>query len=182
MDKKSKKMLMVASVQRKDMLDSFVEYDTVYFVCVLIVLATIGLSITNNWNVIAPMDSPHHQDYLIVKFYNNESVAALVYWEIEYNYVGGEKILSAGMGNAMGGQSVYGGLYFNVTDNANETICIKAWVGWYESNISTGVIEPSHRAPVIDTEVDLKDYSELYKAGSEMKRWAQIPFVLEKAT
>jgi Mlc titration factor MtfA (ptsG expression regulator) len=122
-----------------------------------------------------------------VKFYNNETDSALVFWQIEYIYADGTILQVAGMSNVSSYNSTYGALCFNVTDTANETVHIEAWVAWYNATDEV-LLYPGNQT--VDMKADLKDYSEIHESqlivGSNAQedmlrtRWVQLPFVLDK--
>jgi hypothetical protein len=138
---------------------------------------------------LTPTETPalHHQNELIVKFFNNETESAMVFWQIEYIYSDGTILQVAGMSNVTSSNSTYGALYFNVTDGANETVHIEAWAVWY-NNTATDI--PHRENLTVDEYADLSDHSEIREShlvvGSDVSkdmlrtRWVQLPFVLDR--
>jgi hypothetical protein len=122
-----------------------------------------------------------------VKFFNNESESAHVFWQIEYIYSDGMILQVAGMNNVTSYNSTYGALYFNVTDGVNETVHIEAWAVWYNG---TTVVSPYLRNLTVDEYADLSDNSEIRESrlivGNDVSkdmlrtRWVQLPFVLDR--
>jgi hypothetical protein len=140
-----------------------------------------GAFLYTGW--LTPTETPalHHQNELIVKFYNNETQSAIVFWQIHYKYADGTIIETAGMGNVTANQSTYGALYFNVTDGVNETVSIKAWAVWFDANQTDGT-NPHLGNLTIDSDADLTTYADIqeYNNSPIRYRFIQIPFVLDK--